>query len=168
MQIPSIVLKDDHFFLTQTLSNLTYQSLHIDDAIQIISNEKRLKISECKKSNRSLFDKQEHKIPSIFEKQQTQIFTNTIFDVYIPFINRMISQGTKYIGKIQSYVQGDRNNNKLFFNITGGYRFCPKKGTHHERNGTAIIIDISHDTYAIRCKDPCCDNSFLTWHHIDK
>ena len=77
-----------------------------------------------------------------------------------------MTKDDKHIGKIQSYVQRNRNTNKLFFNISGDYRFCPKKGMHHKRNCTAIIIGMSHDTYAIRYKDPNCDNNFLTWHHI--
>ena len=60
----------------------------------------------------------------------------------------------------------DRNTNKLFFNIVDEYQFCPKKGTHHKRNSTVIIIDISNNTYAIRCKDPQCDNTILTWQHM--
>ncbi len=80
----------------------------------------------------------------------------------------MITKDNNHIGRIQSCVQGNRNTNKLFFNITGNYRFCPKIGTHHKRNFTAIIIDMSNNTFAIRCKDTQCDNTSLTWHFIDK
>jgi hypothetical protein len=113
-------------------------------------------------SNSTLCDKQENKIPPIVQDRQPRPLDNSIFDSYIPFINGMITKDKNHVGRIQSCVQGNRNTNKLFFNITGNYHFCPKIGTHHKRNSTAIIIDMSNNTFAIRCKDTQCNNTSLT------
>ena len=130
-------------------------------------NQKDLKSFSSVETNLSSF--QNHKTKNIFFLQkQTEKFTNTIFNSYIPFVNNIIAENNKHIGKIESFIQGNRNTNKLIFNITGDYRFCPKIKAHHKRNCTAIIIDISNNTYTIRCKDPQCDNTFLTWHCIKK
>ena len=69
-------------------------------------------------------------------------------------------------GYIHSCISGTKNNNILFFNISGNYRFCPKKGDHHQNNSVSIIIDTKKLTYAIRCKDVQCDNSVLIWNLI--
>ena len=44
---------------------------------------------------------------------------------------------------------------------------CPKIRQHHKRNHVAIIIVMSNDIYAIRCKDPEYDNKLLTWLPIE-
>jgi hypothetical protein len=92
--------------------------------------------------------------------------TSTNFERFIPFINTIITSDPNYIGKIQLCVRGTRNTDKLFFNITSNYRYCDKIQTHHKRNSPAIGIDISNNTYAIRCKNPLCDNTSLVWHPI--
>ena len=59
------------------------------------------------------------------------------------------------------------NEDLLFFNIGGKYRFCPHKRTHHQHNTTAILIDMQNHTYCTRCKDPDCNSSFLLWNSIE-
>jgi hypothetical protein len=70
-------------------------------------------------ANSTLCDKQENKIPPIVQDRQPRPLDNSIFDSYIPFINGMITKDKNNVGRIQSCVQGNRNTNKLFFNITG-------------------------------------------------
>ncbi|CAF3678217.1 unnamed protein product [Rotaria sp. Silwood1] len=168
INVPLLKLKNNHLFTTQPLP-LNHE-LNCNDMKSLCNSlqEDCSRIFQYRGSNLISFYKKEKKILSKHQTQQTPRLFDTVFDNYIPFINSIITQGEKYIGRIQSYAQGSRNTNKLFFNIAGEYRFCPKKGTHHKRNSTAIIVDISNDTYAIRCKDPECDNTFLTWHHIYK
>lgn len=86
---------------------------------------------------------------------------------YHSFVRQVIASDPNHCGFIRSFVFGSKNNNMIFFNIGGNYRYCTKKGTHHLRNSTAIIVDTHRQTYAIRCKDPECDNSVLTWNRID-
>ncbi|CAF3245724.1 unnamed protein product, partial [Rotaria sp. Silwood2] len=157
-----IILKDKYLFRTQTPLRLNYESIHIDNMIVKTYNPKDLNDFQFIKSSLSSCHKEKTKNISFIQKK-TEIFTNAICNSYIPFIQNIITQDNKHIGKIESFVQGNRNTNKLIFNITGNYRFCPKIAAHHKRNCTAIIIDISNNTYAIRCKDPECDNTFLTW-----
>ncbi|CAF4969149.1 unnamed protein product, partial [Rotaria sp. Silwood1] len=162
-----LVLKDKYLFHTQTPLRLNYESIHIENIIVKTYNPKDFNDFQFVKS--SLFPCHKQKTKNIsFIQKQTEIFTNTICNSYIPFIQNIITQDNKHIGKIESFVQGNRNTNKLIFNITGNYRYCTKIAAHHKRNCTAIIIDISNNTYAIRCKDPQCDNTFLTWHDIEK
>jgi hypothetical protein len=82
---------------------------------------------------------------------------------YLNVINGLINSDPSHVGSIQSIVKGNKNSNKLFFNISGNYRYCPRKGCHHLHNSVAFIVDVANDTYAIRCKDPSCDNSKLSW-----
>ncbi|CAF5022767.1 unnamed protein product, partial [Rotaria sp. Silwood1] len=168
INVPLLKLKNNHLFTTQPLP-LNHE-LNCNDMKSLCNSlqEDCSRIFQYRGSNLISFYKKEKKILSKHQTQQTPRLFDIVFDNYIPFINSIITQDEKYIGRIQSYAQGSRNTNKLFFNIAGEYRFCPKKGTHHKRNSTAIIVDISNDTYAIRCKDPECDNTFLTWHHIYK
>lgn len=86
---------------------------------------------------------------------------------YLSFVQQIITVDHRHIGSVSSIVQGTRNSNKLFFNISGSYRYCPVKRNYHQRSSTSIIIDMSTNCYAIRCKDPKCDNSKLKWNHID-
>jgi hypothetical protein len=166
IHVPLVTLKDEHFFISQAPS-LNDKNIHIDTAsLKDSNNTDFLKPFLNPGSNLTSFYKEKNKSSSVIQTQQIRQFSNTIFDDYTPFIKNIITRDNKHIGKIHSCVQGNRNTNKLFFNIGGEYRFCPKKGTHHKRNSTAIIIDISNNTYAIRCKDPQCDNTILTWHHM--
>ncbi|CAF2876708.1 unnamed protein product [Rotaria sp. Silwood2] len=86
---------------------------------------------------------------------------------FIPFVEKIIKSDTLHQGYIYSCVRGNHNKDLLFFNIGGQYRFCPRKGTHHQNNTTAILIDIKNYTYCIRCKDPDCNNCFLLWNSIE-
>ena len=85
---------------------------------------------------------------------------------YSAFINRLINIDAVHSGFIHSIVNGNIRSSKIFYNISGDYRYCPKKGAHHRRNSVAFVIDIVNDTYAIRCKDPNCDNTVLMWEKI--
>ena len=108
--------------------------------------------------------KEKNEISSIVCSQESELLNDPIFDAYIPFTNKMIIEDRNHIGKVQSCVQGNRNTNKLFFNISGDFRYCPKIKRHHKRNSIAIIVDTSNDFFAIRCKDVECDKRSLTWH----
>lgn len=83
------------------------------------------------------------------------------------FVNKLIQSDNLHQGNIRSCVRGNRNTDILFYNIDGNYRFCPRKGGYHERNTIAILIDTKNMTYAIRCKDASCDNTFLMWKIIE-
>jgi hypothetical protein len=93
-------------------------------------------------------------------QEETQQFT--------AFVNTLIKSDKAHQGYIRSCVRGNRNTNVLFFNIGGEYRFCTHKGTHHQHNQTAILVDIKNSTYTIRCKDPNCDNTLLLWNKIEQ
>jgi hypothetical protein len=92
-------------------------------------------------------------------QQQIQQFTS--------FVEKIIKLDRLHQGYIRSCVRGNQNKDLLFFNIGGEYRFCPRKGTHHQRNTTAILIDTNNLTYSIRCKDPDCNNTLLRWNIIE-
>jgi hypothetical protein len=85
---------------------------------------------------------------------------------YIPFVEKLIKSDTFHEGYISSCVRGSHNKDIFFLNIGGKYRFCPRKGTHHQNNTTAILIDIKNRTYCIRCKDRDCNNQILLWNNI--
>ncbi|CAF4023524.1 unnamed protein product [Rotaria magnacalcarata] len=85
----------------------------------------------------------------------------------ILFVETLIQLDKLHQGYIQSCVRGNRNTDILFYNIEGNYRFCPRKGAHHQRNTIAILIDTKNLTYTIRCKDNNCDNRSLIWKSIE-
>jgi len=160
-----IILDNEQLFIKQPSSRLIRQFLDIDTSFEIHDQQKSKKIKLIESKSPFCY-KQENENSSMVQIRQPESFHNTIFDKYIPFINKMITQDNNHVGRIHSSVQGNRKTNKLFFNITGNYRFCPKIKTHHKRNSIAIIIDVSNNTFAIRCKDAQCDNTSLTWHFI--
>ena len=82
------------------------------------------------------------------------------------FIQKLITSDVEHNGYIHSSIRGTHNNSILFFNIRGNYRFCPQKGTHHQSNTVSILVDIKNCTYAIRCKDSECNNTFLKWNKL--
>lgn len=86
---------------------------------------------------------------------------------YHSFINQIITADPDHRGFIRSFVTGSKNDRMIFFNIGGNYRYCTKKGSHHKRNTTALIVNTEQRTFAIRCKDPECDNSSLTWNKMN-
>jgi hypothetical protein len=102
--------------------------------------------------------------------QHDQVLTseNDDWSPYISVINGLIHSDPVHAGFIQSIVRGKKNSSMLFFNISGDYRYCPKKGYHHQHNSIAFIVDVANDSYAIRCKDPSCDNSKLSWTTISR
>lgn len=96
-----------------------------------------------------------HRIHSIdSHEQEIEIFTT--------FVENIIKSDPSHQGYIHSCVRGTYSNNLLFFNITGNYRYCPKKKTHHKSNTVAIMINTKNATYCIRCKDAECNNTILT------
>jgi hypothetical protein len=107
---------------------------------------------------------QRHTGPIKSEKLQM----NAAFDStdYTKFINQIINRDPVHSGFIHSIVRGNKRSSKLFYNISGDYRYCRKIKSHHRRNTVAFVIDIVNDTYAIRCKDSNCDNTVLTWKKI--
>lgn len=87
-------------------------------------------------------------------------------ELFRPFVENLIKQDKNHQGFVRSYVRGTYNKDMLFFNIGGQYRYCEKKGTHHKRNTSAILINTKTHTYSIRCKDVDCDNRSLIWKKI--
>jgi hypothetical protein len=83
------------------------------------------------------------------------------------FVKKLIESDREHQGHIRSCVRGHRNRDILFFNIEGEFRFCPRKGSHHEHNRVAILVDTKNLTYTIRCKDPNCNNERLMWKKMD-
>ncbi|CAF3142250.1 unnamed protein product [Rotaria sp. Silwood2] len=86
-------------------------------------------------------------------KQEIEQFT--------PFVKRLIDHDKSHQGYIRSCVRGTYDTDILFFNIGGEYRYCEKRGAHHKRNTTTILLDTKNETYSIRYKDPDCDNKVL-------
>ncbi|CAF3230344.1 unnamed protein product [Rotaria sp. Silwood2] len=86
---------------------------------------------------------------------------------FISFVKNIITLDPLHQGYISSCVRGQYNKNIFCFNIGGQYRFCSRKGSHHLRNTTAILVDIKNKIYSIRCKDPECNNTVLTWMQIN-
>jgi hypothetical protein len=79
-----------------------------------------------------------------------------------------IQSSVKMINKLEesNCIRKKIETQLVFFNISSEYHFCSKKVAHHKRNITFIIIDISNNTYAIRCKDPQYGNTILSWQYI--
>ena len=167
IDLPRIILNNGQLFSIKRSSELIQKLIDIDinsyGAIQQYSNTRISRQSIIPTSNG-----QETDIVIASLGEDSGSLNNSIFHNYIPFIINIITQDKDHIGRIHSCIQGNRNTNKLFFNIVGNYRYCPKRGKHHERNCTAIIVDISNNSYALRCKDPECDNSLLAWHPINE
>lgn len=88
-------------------------------------------------------------------------------DLVTDFVINLITSDSNHHGYIRSQLLGSRNPNIIIYNIGGGYRFCPRKGTHHLHNTVAILINMMNNEFAIRCKDPECDNSTLSWNKIE-
>jgi hypothetical protein len=86
--------------------------------------------------------------------------------ILIDFVENIIKSDASRQGYIHSCLPGTYNKNLLFFNISGKYRYCPKKKGHHQRNSVAIIVDTKNYTYCIRCKDKECNNTILIWNKI--
>jgi len=165
--LPLITLENEQLFIKQNSSKLICKVVNIDTSFETHDQQKS-KTIKLTGSKSTFCNNQKNENSSITQIPRSDLFNNTIFHRYIPFINEMITQDSNNRGRIHSCVQGNRNTNKLFFNITGDYRFCPKIKRHHKRNSIAIIIDVSNNTFAIRCKDVQCDNTLLVWHRIDK
>ncbi|CAF3244150.1 unnamed protein product [Rotaria sp. Silwood2] len=86
--------------------------------------------------------------------------------IFMIFVQNIITSDPSHQGYIHSCIRGTYNKNLLFFNIAGHYKYCPKKKNHHQHNNVAIIINIKNYTYSIRCKDPECNNTILSWKKI--
>ncbi|CAF4885310.1 unnamed protein product, partial [Rotaria sp. Silwood2] len=78
---------------------------------------------------------------------------------FTQYVQKMITANKNHEGFIRQCVRGNYNNDLLFFNIGGNYRFCTRKDAHHQSNTTSILINKRKLTYAIRCKDPQCNNT---------
>ena len=94
--------------------------------------------------------------------QHVDLF-NTDMQLFTDYVENIIKSDSSHQGYIHSCLHSIYNKNLLFFNITGNYRYCPKKKDHHQRNSVAIIINTRTHTYSIRCKDEQCDNTILIW-----
>jgi hypothetical protein len=164
--VPIIYLKNNQFVCVSDniknsliAANYNHTTLnHINSQIDtiFISGTRCISDSSLNKSNIS--DNITHCIIDQCQ-QQIQQFTS--------FVEKIIKLDRLHQGYIRSCVRGNQNKDLLFFNIGGEYRFCPRKGTHHQRNTTAILIDTNNLTYSIRCKDPDCNNTLLRWNIIE-
>ncbi|CAF1380158.1 unnamed protein product [Adineta ricciae] len=140
-----IILKSENIVEMLQLMNyhfITYFSHNTNSKRPSSSNESQF---HCKK----------------FNNRSTS--TNLEPDQYRAFVQKLITSDPNHSGYIYSCVSGDYNRNLLFFNITGNFRYCPRKGDHHKRNSVTIIIDTRSNDYTIRCKDSECNNTKLTW-----
>lgn len=164
---PRIILDNGQLFSIKTSSELNQKLIDIDiNPYRGVQRNSNMRIS--RQSNMPSSNQQETNSVIASLRENSESSNNSISQNYIPFIINIITQDKDHIGRIHSCIQGTRNTNKLFFNIVGNYRYCPKRRKHHERNCTAIIVDTSNNSYAIRCKDPECDNSLLAWHPINE
>lgn len=100
-------------------------------------------------------------------KEIKLIPTSQHMERFTSFVEKLINSDPFHQGYISSCVQGTKNQDLLFFNIGGKFRYCPRIATHHQQNSTAILIDIRNSTYCIRCKDPDCYNAVLLWNTIN-
>ena len=87
--------------------------------------------------------------------------------IFVDFVENIITTDSSHRCYIHSCVRGSFNKNLLFFNVSGEYRYCPKKRDHHRHNSVAFIIDTKNYIYSIRCKDRECNNSILNWMKIN-
>jgi len=166
LEVPVIYLKNNQFVcvfdngekslvaIEYNLICLKYINTHINNIFTLgrscISN------STLNKSNIS------QAIPHItIDQSQNQI------QEFTSFVEKLIKSDTHHQGYIRSCIRGNYNKDLLFFNIGGEYRFCPHKGTHHQRNSIAILINTNNHTYNIRCKDADCNNTILLWNKIE-
>jgi IS1 family transposase len=167
IQVPILKLKDNEFLC------------QITDARHstVFDNYNAINLNTINTHNKNFFSNATASIcisNSIKPNISTQIKiqnNSSQFQQYVqqfkPFVENLIKSDSSHQGFIRSCVPGNRNTDIIFYNIGGHYRFCPHKGTHHQRNTTAILIDINNSTYAIRCKDPDCENSVLAWKNIE-
>jgi hypothetical protein len=165
--LPVVLLENNQFIWKHTstilvsstanddnVDNLRHINIHFSSLFT--SNVNYSSISNKTHSTRSNI------IPHMnFDEKDDQI------QQFISFVNKLITSESLYQGYISSYARGNFNRNILFFNIGGNYRFCPRKGGHHQRNTVAILVDVRNHTYCIRCKDPQCNNTILLWNKIE-
>jgi hypothetical protein len=162
INVPIVYLHNNQFLYK--LNNAHDLSKSFDYHLHNISQlNTHLKIFFTSNTNRT-------SISDFNQSQNTPIITHTNIDQsgnqtqdFTQFVNKLIKSDTLHQGHIRSCVRGTHNKDILFFNIGGAYRFCPRIGTHHERNATAILIDTKNLTFCIRCKDPDCNNQSLHW-----
>lgn len=122
-------------------------------------SDNRIKLSKSNQnSNRTIFE---------MSGKRLKHESDEMISYYSRFVKIIIERDSEYQGTIHSIIRGTTNRNLFFFNITGRYKYCPKIKKHHRHNSAAIIIDSLNDTFAIRCKDPDCDNTKLEWTKID-
>ena len=113
------------------------------------------------------YDNLNGKKPSNIQKFNHTCLCENDVKTFVDFVENIITSDLSHRGYIHSCVRGSVNKNLLFFNISGEYRYCPKKQDHHRRNSVAFIIDTKNYIYRIRCKDTECDNTILNWMKIN-
>ncbi|CAF3798933.1 unnamed protein product [Rotaria sp. Silwood1] len=144
-------------------SSALFESLEIK--LNDINSHSNIYSTASISSQRILNSKQLHMNQT--SKQEKIYQYDKDIENFISFVENIIKSDPLHQGYISSCIRGQYNTNIFFFNIGGEYRFCSRKGSHHLRNTIAILVDIKNKKYSIRCKDPECNNTVLTWMKID-
>lgn len=163
--LPIIYLKDDQFLCkniekTEIFEKYDNRVLNLNFVNQHIKNFYMCNL-KCKSNAQYCNSINNFKTTYINNDHNEKV------QLFMPFVTKLITQDKNHTGYIRSCIQGTTNKDILFFNIGGQYRYCDKKGGHHQRNTTAILIDSKNLTYSIRCKDANCDNTCLIWKKIE-
>lgn len=153
----TIQMKNHKFQIDSTVFTSHYSQLK--NFILILNRENRYNESNHTIQHKKIFSNQ-NSIP--IQSNDNSVSIQKYFD----FVNKLISNDLHHRGFIRSHIIGTRNRNVLIYNIGGDYRYCPRKGTHHLRNSTSILIDMLHQKFAFRCKDSECDNTILIWNDM--
>ncbi|CAF2073328.1 unnamed protein product [Rotaria magnacalcarata] len=145
---------------TQTGSLLSQHNQNIFIILnQYLKSHSIFEISNGKSS----FQKNQFNFSQIYKPYTCINLSQQEEQKYTAFVQKLITSDENHLGCIQSCVRGTYNRDYLIFNITGNYRFCPRKGSHHKQNKIAVMIDTNKQIYTIRCKDHECNNISLTW-----
>jgi hypothetical protein len=140
---------DDNFIILNDVNNHLKNFFTFERSVATTSALNKSNISRCTSTHLNVDASEE----------QIQKFTS--------FVEKIIQSDRGHEGFIRLCVRGNQNTDLLFFNIGGQYRYCPRKGAHHQRNEVAILIDTKNLTYTIRCKDRECSNKSLVWTKIE-
>jgi hypothetical protein len=167
-QIPKIYFENKRFIIQSTG---TCNPKSIDEILENFPNIKLIN-DYIEKSSFLILNKNintSQNLPHLFHASTIDKIDLSLpnIQLFIPFVENIITSDPSYHGYIHSCVRGTSNKHLLFFNIGGNYRYCPKRNGHHQRNTVAIMINTKNHTYSIRCKDVDCDNTILSWKKIE-
>ncbi|CAF4064443.1 unnamed protein product [Adineta steineri] len=141
IDIPIIYLKNNQFIHTyidiiNSPSMFNNNFIDLNKLNSLINTNFMFSLGTTSTTNTSKINMSSFTIPPmIVNSTQPEIEQFTLF------VNKLIQANQLHQGYIRSCVRGNRNTDIVFYNIGGNYRFCPRKGTHHQRNTIAILID---------------------------